>query len=57
MPTNGITDWKVGDKVVHDLFGEGIITDVIDDMIVEVKFKKQGVPKQILSDHYMLKRK
>ena len=57
IPTNGITDWKVGDKVVHDLFGEGIITDVVDDMIVEVKFKKDGVPKQLLSEHYMLKRK
>ena len=47
---NGITDWKVGDIAIHDVFGRGIVTAVIDDTIIEVNFDTHG-KKSILSSH------
>ena len=32
--TNGITDWKVGDRIEHATFGKGTVTQIIDKLIV-----------------------
>lgn len=47
---NGIYDWKVGDIAIHDVFGRGIVTAIIDDTIIEVDFEAHG-KKSILSTH------
>lgn len=47
---NGITDWKVGDHVIHDVFGRGIVTGIIDDTIIQVDFEQHG-RKSILGSH------
>ena len=50
-PTNnGITDWHVGDIAVHDIFGRGVVTAIIDETIIQVEFEKHG-KKSILSSH------
>ena len=53
--TNGITDWKIGDLVSHDLFGEGCVINIIDDYILEIDFDVSG-RKNIISSHWTLKR-
>lgn len=53
---NGITDWKVGDIVMHKNFGEGIVSKVIDNgVIIEVNFDSCG-KKTLLSKHPMISR-
>ena len=47
---NGITDWKVGDIAIHDVFGRGVVTSVIDDTIIQVDFENHG-RKSILANH------
>lgn len=47
---NGITDWKVGDIAIHDVFGRGVVTGIIDDTIIQVDFEKHG-RKSILGSH------
>lgn len=47
---NGIRDWKVGDVAIHDVFGKGIVTNVIDDTIIEVNFFSCG-KKSIMASH------
>ena len=47
---NGITDWKVGDIAIHDVFGRGVVTAIIDDTIIQVDFEKHG-RKSILGSH------
>ena len=52
---NGITDWKVGDGVHHEKFGDGKVTAVIDDTMIVVVFNEVG-KKTLLSSHRMLSR-
>lgn len=47
---NGVTNWKVGDHAIHDVFGKGVVTKVIDDSIIEVDFENHG-KKSIMSNH------
>ena len=47
---NGITDWKVGDIAIHEVFGRGVVTAIIDDTIIQVDFEKHG-RKSILGSH------
>ena len=48
--TNGVTDWKVGDKVIHRKLGEGVVVALNGDDIIEVEFEEQG-RKKILANH------
>ena len=52
---NGITDWRVGDNVNHDKFGEGTVVEVIDESIIVVSFQTAG-KKTLLSSHPMIHR-
>ena len=52
---NGIKDWAIGDKVIHDKFGKGVITSILDETIVQIDFETSG-RKSILSNHKMLHR-
>ena len=53
---NGITNWEVGDRVMHTKFGEGVVTKIIDDgSIIEVDFIIEG-KKSLLAKHPMLSR-
>lgn len=47
---NGITDWKVGDVAIHEVFGRGIVTAIIDGTILEINFETHG-KKSILASH------
>ena len=51
--SNGITDWKVGNKLYHLKFGSGIVTKVEDNNILEVKFDS-GEFKTVIGSHCMI---
>ena len=53
--TNGVTHWSVGDKCVHDAFGEGVVTKIKGPSIIEVDFS--GARKTLLSTHPKLHKK
>ena len=53
--TNNITDWAVGDRITHDKFGEGVVTAIIDETIIEVEFKSCG-KKSLMANHFMIHR-
>ena len=44
------SDWNVGDIAVHDVFGRGVVVNVIDDTIIEIDFEQHG-RKSILASH------
>lgn len=48
--TNGITDWHVGDIVIHRKLGRGVVIALNGDDIIEVEFDTQG-RKKILANH------
>lgn len=52
---NGITDWHVGDIAVHEVFGRGVVTAIIDDTIIQVDFENHG-KKSILATHPKIRR-
>ena len=52
---NGIRDWRVGDRISHDKFGEGKVVEIIDESIIVVLFDN-GSKKTLLSSHPMIKR-
>lgn len=52
---NGITDWKIGDRVIHEKFGEGDVVEIVSSSIIIVNFDQHG-KKTLLSTHRMLKR-
>ena len=54
--SNGITDWKVGDTLVHQKFGEGVVTKLLGNNILEVVFSDNN-KKVLLGSHYMVSRK
>lgn len=47
---NGITDWHVGDIAIHEIFGRGVVTAIIDETIIQVDFEHHG-KKSILASH------
>ncbi len=47
--------WEVGDKVLHDTLGEGVVVSVEGDGIIKVEFKDHGL-KSILSNHPKVKK-
>lgn len=47
---NGIRDWKVGDVAIHEVFGKGIVIQIIDGSILQVEFEEHG-RKSILATH------
>ena len=47
---NGIRDWKVGDIAIHEVFGRGIVTGIIDGTILQIDFEIHG-RKSILASH------
>ena len=46
--TNDIDDWKVGDIVIHNKFGRGVVLELEGDDIIRVRFDMFG-EKEILS--------
>ena len=53
--TNGITDWSVGDNVMPEKFGIGVVKKVIDQSVIVIDFKDHGL-KTMLGNHKSLKR-
>ena len=54
--TNGITDWKVGDRVEHLTFGKGTVTQIIDKLIV-INFDNTAFGKKtFLGSHNSIRR-
>ena len=53
---NGITDWKVGDELIHDAFGEGKVVALLDGNIFIVKFE-DGSRRTMVSTHPKIHRK
>ncbi|MFA5481253.1 MAG: UvrD-helicase domain-containing protein [Bacilli bacterium] len=53
---NFVDKWFVGDIAIHQKFGEGVVTKILDDTIVEINFYEHG-KKSILARHYMLSKK
>ena len=53
---NGIKDWKIGDRVNHQKFGDGTVKQIINQDIILIHFDS-GEEKSILAKHHMLTRK
>lgn len=53
--TNDVDDWKIGDLVSHESFGDGVVIQIIGDSILQIAFKSVGT-KNIMAKHPMLKR-
>ena len=49
-PYSNKATWKAGDIAVHDVFGRGVVLEVIDDAILEIDFENHG-KKSILASH------
>ena len=47
---NGIRDWRVGDVAIHEVFGRGIVSGIIDGTILQIDFETHG-RKSILATH------
>lgn len=48
--TNGVLDWKVGDNVHHEKFGDGVVTAVISTSIIQIQFANEG-KKTLMANH------
>ena len=48
--TNDVTDWKVGDIVIHKKLGKGVVVALEGDDIIKVDFEEHG-EKSILGTH------
>ncbi len=53
--TNGVTDWALGDKAHHEVFGDGTVIDIIDKSIIVIQFDSVG-KKTLLATHPKLTR-
>ena len=47
---NGIKNWKVGDVAIHEVFGRGVVVQIIDGTILQIDFETHG-KKSILASH------
>ena len=52
---NGITDWRVGDRVHHEKFGDGTVVQLLDSSIFIVQFDDGG-KRTLVSSHPMIRR-
>lgn len=50
---NDVDDWAVGDVVIHEKLGKGIVIELEGDGIIKVNFEEHGV-KSILGNHRMV---
>ena len=48
--TNDVTEWHVGDIVIHKKLGRGVVTALEGDDIIQVNFEEHGL-KSILGTH------
>lgn len=53
--SNGISDWRKGERAHHEKFGDGTVVEVIDKNIIIVDFDNLG-KKTLLATHPMLSR-
>ena len=54
--TNGVSSWKIGDRLEHEKFGQGEVTQVINQLIV-VKFDDPSFGKKtFLGSHISIKK-
>ena len=55
--TNDIKEWNVGDKIMHDTFGVGVVLNIINEhttyIVVEFKNPKFG-KKTLIASHFMI---
>lgn len=51
--TNDVDSWEVGDIVIHEKLGRGIVIELEGDGIIKVNFEQHGV-KSILGNHRMV---
>ena len=51
--SNNITSWEVGDIVIHQKFGKGVVKALEGDNIIVVDFKEHG-EKTLLGTHHMI---
>ncbi len=51
--SNGITDWRVGDRLHHQKFGDGTVKTIIDANVFMVVFD-DGSTKTLVSTHPMI---
>lgn len=57
VQSNGVTDWKVNDKLIHDQYGIGTVIEVISNKLIKIKFDDpQYGEKTMLSTHIKIKR-
>ena len=49
-------DFEIGEKIIHSVFGKGIVLDIKgDSIIIEFEEKKFGI-KQLLKNHKSLEK-
>lgn len=55
--TNGVKSWRIGDLLVHEIFGKGKVKDVKENDLIVVEFDnpKYGF-KTLKGTHYMIKK-
>ena len=53
--SNDVTSWAVGDIVIHEKFGRGVVKSLEGDNIIVVDFKEHG-EKTLLGTHRMIKK-
>lgn len=54
--TNGVTSWSVGDRIEHEKFGQGVVVEIISQLIV-VKFDDSSLGKKtFLGSHISIKK-
>jgi len=51
--SNNITNWEVGDIVIHQKFGKGVVKVLEGDNIIVVEFDSHG-EKTLLGTHHMI---
>lgn len=51
--SNNITNWEVGDIVIHQKFGKGVVKALEGDNIIVVEFDSHG-EKTLLGTHHMI---
>lgn len=51
--SNNISNWEVGDIVIHQKFGKGVVTSLEGDNIIVVEFESHG-QKTLLGTHHMI---
>lgn len=55
MYTNNDADYKIGDKIIHDTYGPGVVVSV-DKMFISIAFKKAYGIKKLIKTHRSIKK-